>query len=107
MIYELRIYRIQKGKMPELHKLAYATFDILRKHNIHVCDFFADADGASKIYYICAFEDKESMEVAWDSFVEDPLWQKTYAAHCTDGPLIEEIESYLMNRVPYKNSNWK
>lgn len=107
MLYELRIYHIHKEKMSNLHNLANVTFDLFKKHNIHICDFFEDADGSNKIYYICAFEDKHSMEDAWESFIKDPIWQKTYAESCADGPIIEEIESYLINRVPYVNPDWK
>ena len=107
MLYELRIYHIHEEKMLNLHKLAKTTFGIFKKHNIHVCDFFENADDTNKIYYICAFEDVQSMEAAWNSFNEDPLWQETYAKSNTDGPIIKEIESYIMNRVPYNDSDWK
>lgn len=107
MLYELRIYRIRKGAMPDLHKLAKLTLNIFKRHNIYVCDFFESADNSNKIYYVCTFEDKQAMELAWNSFIEDPLWQEIYAAACINGPIIEEIESYTMDRVPYFDSSWK
>jgi hypothetical protein len=108
MLYELRIYHINSGKMPDIHKrFADETLDIFKNHNIQVCDFFEDAEGGEKLYYICAFEDKNARDTAFDAFVVDPQWQKVFKESRKNGAIVEKVESFFMNRVPYINPEWK
>ena len=108
MLYELRIYYINSNKMPDIHKrFAENTLDLFKKHNIHVCDFYEDAEDGEKLYYICAFEDRNARDVAFDAFREDKDWQRVFEESRVNGAIVEKVESFFMNRVPYINVNWK
>ena len=72
-----------------------------------MCDFFEDADGNNTIYYVCAFEDRAARDNAFDAFRQDEEWTKVFEASRTDGPLVNKVESFFMNRVPYIKADWK
>jgi len=102
MLYELRIYHINSGKMPDIHKrFSEVTLGLFKKHNIHVCDFYEDANDGEKLYYVCAYKDRESRDASFDAFVNDPEWKAVYATSRANGPIVDKVESHFMNRVPY------
>jgi hypothetical protein len=108
MLYELRIYSMHPGRLPAIHaRFRDVTLELFKKHGIHVCDFFEDAGGAEKIYYVCSFADKAQRDAAFASFGEDPAWKAAFAASHADGPIVERVESIFMKRVPYVNPDWK
>lgn len=109
MLYELRIYHMHPGRLPAIHKrFRDVTLALFSKHGIHVCDFYEDADGAEKIYYVCAFEDRAKRDAAFASFGADPEWQAAYAAsHEDGGPIVDRVDSNFMNRVDYCKPDWK
>jgi hypothetical protein len=107
MLYELRIYTMHPGRLPAIHKrFSEVTLALFEKHCIHVCDFFEDAEGAEKIYYVCAFEDRAQRDAAFAAFSADPQWQQAYAASHADGPIVDTVESIFMHRVPYVQPRW-
>ncbi len=109
MLYELRVYHMHPGRLPAIHKrFSEVTLDLFCKHNIHVCDFFEDAEGAETIYYVCAFQDRAARDAAFAAFRDDPDWQAAFAAsHEDGGPIVDRVESFFMQRVPYIRPDWK
>ena len=107
MLYELRIYHMNPGKLPDINKrFSEVTFDLFKKHGIQVCDFWQDATGEEKIYYILAYKDKQDKEIRWSAFVSDPEWLAKKEASRKNGVIVGKIESYLMERVPYVTPTW-
>ena len=108
MLYELRVYHMHPGRLPAIHKrFSGVTLDLFKRHGIKVCDFFEDADGAETIYYICEFADRRQRDEAFASFGADPEWKAAYAAsHADGGPIVEKVESFFMDRVPYIKPDW-
>lgn len=108
MLYELRIYHMHPGRLPAIHKrFSVVTLNLFKRHGIKVCDFFEDADGADKIYYICEFADRKQRDEAFAAFGEDPEWKTAFEnSHADGGPIVEKIESIFMTRVPYISPNW-
>ena len=107
MIYELRIYHMNPGKLQNMHnRFEDPELDLFKKHGIHVCDMWGDQTGAEKIYYICAFRDIEHREAAWKSFGADPEWQKVSEETQRDGALVGKVESYFLERAPYITPDW-
>ena len=107
MIYELRIYHVNEGKLPELHdRFKDITFDFFKKYNIEVCDFFVDATGLERCYYILGYENEQDRELKWSAFENDPEWIEKREKTNENGRIVSKVESFLMNRVPYVNPNW-
>lgn len=109
MLYELRIYHMHPGRLPAIHKrFSEVTLGLFRRHGIHVTDFWTDADGGERIYYVCAFEDRAARDKAFEIFGADPDWQNAYeASHADGGPIVERVENYFMTRVEYVTPDWK
>ena len=109
MLYELRIYYMHPGRLSAIHKrFSEVTLGLFKKHGIKVCDFYTDADGADKIYYVCAFADRAARDAAFGAFSADPEWKAAYAAsHEDGGPIVERVENFFMNRVDYITPEWE
>lgn len=106
MLYELRIYHIHKGRMDAIHKRFSAhTLGLFARHGIKTVDFWEDADGGNKIYYILEYKDRASRDADFGAFMNDPEWLEVKRLSETDGPIVEKIESFFMNRVPYSPAN--
>ena len=102
MIYELRIYHMHPGKMDGINaRFGNHTLKLFKNHDIKVVDFWLDATGAEKLYYICEFPDQATKEAAWVTFGADPEWKRVYEESHKDGPIVERVESFLMTRAPY------
>lgn len=107
MLYELRIYHMHTGKLSAINKrFSEVTFGLFKKHGIHVCDFWEDAEGAETIYYIVAFNDRAHRDAAFEAFGKDPEWTAAFAASHIDGPIVEKVDSFFMTRVPYIKPDW-
>ena len=108
MLYELRIYYMNPGRLNAIHKrFSEVTLALFKKHGIKVCDFFVNADGAETIYYICEFADRQQRDAAFSAFGADPDWKAAFArSHEDGGPIVDHVESIFMNRVPYITPDW-
>jgi hypothetical protein len=102
MLFELRIYHMYPGKMADIHKrFSQHTIKLFEKHDMKTVDFWEDSEGNLKIYYILEHVDKETRDKSFEAFVNDPEWLEVKRLSELDGPIVERIESYFMNRVPY------
>jgi hypothetical protein len=103
MIYEHRTYTCTPGSRDKLR----ARFDLharhlFVKHGIEVIAFFEDpAHETGQFIYICAFENEQAMESAWDNFSDDPEWHAVKAITEADGPLWQTIESKTLVGVSF------
>ena len=103
MIYELRIYDTFKGKLPDLHRrFSDHTMKLFIRHGVKVTAFWENVESDDgQLIYVCAFEDQEAMQMAWDAFRADPEWEAAKAASELDGELVANITSITMTSTPY------
>jgi hypothetical protein len=102
MLYELRTYYIFAGRMEAIHRrFADYTIDLFTKHGMKVVDFWEDADGGNKIYYILEHQDRDSRDISFTHFMNDPEWIEAKGLSELDGPIVEKIDNFFMKRVPY------
>jgi hypothetical protein len=103
MIYELRIYYTYPRKLEALHKrFSDVTFSLFKKHGLKIIDFWDDALGEERLYYILEFKDMETRNDNFDAFVKDPEWIEAEKSSVTNGPIVEKVESFFMNRGAFK-----
>ena len=102
MIYELRIYYMFPGRMDAINKrFSGVTLGLFKKHGIKVVDFWEDAEGNNKLYYVLEYESVEDREKRFGAFVNDPDWIKAKEASEKDSPIVEKVEKFYMKRVSY------
>lgn len=102
MIYALRIYHLCPGKLSDINRrFKDHTLKLFARHNIKVVDFWEDAEGQERIYYVCEFESKEQHDENFASFKSDPEWIEIKGKSEESGPIVERVESHLMTRVDY------
>lgn len=102
MIYELRIYHIHPGKMEDIHKrFREVTISLFKKHGMDVVDFWEDIGGNNKIYYVMEHKDLETRNRNFDNFAHDPEWVEAKRLSELNGPIVEKVENFFMERVPY------
>ena len=102
MIYELRIYHIHEGKMEDIcNRFKNHALKYFPKYGIKVVDFWVDANGENRIYYICEFENKEKMAEIWKTYKAAPEWVEAKAKSEEGGPLVVNVQSFVMERADF------
>lgn len=102
MLYELRIYHIHPGRMDAIHaRFANHTLALFEKHGMKTVDFWEDAEGKERLYYVLEHANRELRDLHFQNFMDDPEWKQVKALSELDGPIVSTIEVHFMNRVPY------
>ena len=104
MIYELRIYTANPGKMGALQaRFRDHTVHLFEKHGIKNVGYWTNSIGgrSDELWYMIAFESIAQRETAWAAFGADPEWQQARADSEKDGPLVHHIENRIMNPTAF------
>lgn len=104
MIYELRIYTANTGKMGALQaRFRDHTTALFEKHGIKNVGYWTNTIGgrSDELWYMLGFEDLAQRQAAWAAFGADPDWQKARADSEKDGPLVHHIENRIMNPTDF------
>jgi NIPSNAP len=104
-VYELRMYRVNEGKMDALiARFGDHTDAIFRRHNMKSIGFWRpeDAPDSQNLFvYILEHPSREEARKNWAAFQADPEWQKVKADSETQGPLANHIDSYFMDPTSF------
>ena len=102
MIYELRIYTMHEGKLENIcNRFRDYTLKYFPNYGIKVTDFWVDADGENKIYYICEFENREKRDAAWKNFGAAPEWIEAKTKSEETGPIVANVQSIFMENASF------
>jgi len=99
MIYELRIYTANPGKMGALQaRFRDHTCRLFEKHGIKNIGYWVNTIGgrSDELWYMLAFEDMAQRDAAWRAFATDPEWQEARRKSEENGPLVHHIENRIM-----------
>jgi hypothetical protein len=100
MIYELRIYTANPGKMGALQaRFRDHTCQLFEKHDIKNVGYWMNSIGgrSDELWYMLGFENLGQRDTAWAAFASDPEWQAARADSEKDGPLVHHIENRILN----------
>ena len=101
MLYELRIYHANPGKLAETHaRFENHAMRLFPKYGIKVIDYWKAADDKESLYYICEWPDMETRDKAWEAFTPDPEWQAARNESHKNGILVNRADIYFMERIP-------
>jgi hypothetical protein len=99
MIYELRIYTANPGKMGALQaRFRDHTTRLFEKHGIKNVGYWMNTIGgrSDELWYMLAFEDLGQRDAAWRAFAADPEWQEARKKSEENGALVHHIENRIM-----------
>ena len=104
MIYELRSYFANPGKMGALQRrFRDHTVTLFEKHGIHNVGYWTNSIGGrtDELVYIVSFTDMAQRDAAWAAFASDPEWRTAAAESEKDGPLVHHIENRIMRPTDF------
>lgn len=103
MIYELRTYYAQPGKLAELNaRFANYSDALLRRHGMRSLGYWTPRDNPKNmLLYIVEHESEESAKAGWAAFVASDEWKRVRAESEANGPLVASIESCFMDATAY------
>lgn len=106
MIYELRVYTANPGKMEALHsRFRDHTRGLFERHGMTSVGYWVQTepeDGAGDLIYILAHPSREAAAAAWTAFRADPDWIAVKSASESDGiTLAAKVTSQFMEATDY------
>ncbi len=104
-VYELRLYRVNEGKMDALiARFGDHTDAIFKRHNMKSIGFWRPQDepySQNLFVYILEHPSREEARKNWAEFQADPEWKKVKADSETNGALANHIDSYFMDPTSF------
>jgi hypothetical protein len=106
VLYELRIYTCNSGRLPALLKrFETATLRIWQKHGIKQAGFWTVliGNGNHDLYYLLAWDSLADREKKWGAFMADPEWIAARAESERDGPILANVNSMIMQPTAFSS----
>jgi hypothetical protein len=103
MLYELRVYDVNPGKMKAIQdRFRDHVIQLFMKHGMKVTHFWEDSDEANNcLYYVVEHANMEMRNLNYDRFRNDPEWIEVKRISELDGPLVNKQESIFMKDVSF------
>ncbi len=102
LVYELRTYTCNPGKLPDLHKrFRDHTMRLFEKHGMKNIGYWVPVDKPDTLIYIVAHKSREAAAKSWKEFQADPEWQAVYKESHKNGKLVNKVVSQYMTPTDY------
>jgi hypothetical protein len=104
MLYELRVYTVLPGRMPDLlARFKDHTVSIWRKHGIIPVGFWTTLIGrsTSELTYILARNSLADREIKWAAFQTDQEWLRVRDETEKDGPIVASISNQILTPTSF------
>lgn len=107
MIYEMRIYHCNPGRLPDLlQRFETATLAIWDRMGIRQVGFWIDEIGESnKLTYMLAWETLEERDRVWAAFLADPDWLAARDASEEEGPILARVVNSILRPTGFSKLN--
>jgi len=106
MVYEMRVYHCNPGKLPALLKrFEEVTLGIWERFGIRQAGFWTVEVGESNhdLVYLLAWESLAERERVWTAFLADPEWLQKRAASEADGPIVARITNSILKPTSFSS----
>ncbi|MCV0394936.1 MAG: NIPSNAP family protein [Rhizobiaceae bacterium] len=103
MLYEMRQYLIDRGRLDDNHaRMRDHTPPLLEKHGVEVAGRWAALAGprTPMFCYIMEWRDFAEREKAWGAFYADPEWPQVRAATNAGSEMVQENHLFYMRPNP-------
>ena len=102
VVFELRTYTANEGKLEALHnRFRNHTMILFEKHGMKNIGYWIPVEKADTLIYLIAHKSQATVEASWKAFVADPEWQEVYAKSIADGALVKNIDNSFMQATDY------
>ena len=100
VVYELRVYHANEGKLDALvARFRDHTDALFKKHRMVSLAYWLPTDEPLKgrtLIYILKHPSREAATANWKAFHDDPEWIKVSTASEVNGKLVEKVDSTYM-----------
>lgn len=104
-VYELRIYHVVAGRMPDLvARFRDHTMKLFANHGIKSVAYWSALDEPLKncsFFYIIEHPSREAAAANWKAFQDDPEWKHVKAKSEEHGKLVEKIDSTYLTLTDF------
>lgn len=103
MLYELRVYDVMPGRLPDLnHRFTSHAVGMFEKHGIGLMGVWTDYIGASnQLTFILTYDSMADRETRWNAFQADPVQQRVRSQPDEKGPLVSKTRNTFMRLTAY------
>jgi heme-degrading monooxygenase HmoA len=105
MIYELRIYEVVPGRLPDLNRrFETITTKIWDRLGIKQAGFWtADVGTSNELIYLLAWESLAEREQKWTAFQADPEWNEKRAKTEENGAIVARVRNSFLRPTSYSS----
>lgn len=90
-VFELRIYKTNAGKLPNLDvRFSDNTIRIFAKHGMQSVAYWHSTDETDTLIYILKHKSSEDAKVSWSAFRTDEEWERVSKESQLDGTILKE-----------------
>jgi hypothetical protein len=90
-VFELRIYKTNEGKLPNLDaRFRDHTIRIFAKHGMQSVAYWHPSDESNTLIYILKHKSSEAAKKSWPAFGTDEEWKKVSKESQLDGAILSE-----------------
>lgn len=104
MLYELRVYNVSPGRMPDLLKrFDQITIPIWKRHGFRPIAFFTTMIGENNnhLHYMLGWETLAEREQKWAAFQADKEWITKRAETEKNGPLVASFSNSILTPTAF------
>lgn len=103
-VYELRIYYVHPGKMPDmLARFRDHTCKLFEKHGMVNVGYWlpVEAKDQDKLYYVLRHASRDAAKGSWKAFGGDPEWKAVRTTSELPGPIVIKVDSTFLAATDY------
>ena len=102
LLYELRIYTTNEGKLPALHaRFRDHTMKLFEKHGMRNVLYTTPLDKPNTLVYVIAHKDRKAADESWAAFRNDPQWQRARRESEKQGKLVKKVARRYLTPTEY------
>ncbi len=102
MVYELRIYTCNPGKLDDLHKrFRDHTMQLFEKHGMKNVGYWVPMDKPDTLVYLLAHKSRKAADQSWKDFLNDPEWKAVYKESHKNGVLVKKVDRQYLTATDY------
>jgi hypothetical protein len=105
VVFELRIYHANEGKLDNLlARFRDHTIAIFKRHGLESVAYWTPTDDPLKgktLVYMLKHPSREAAIANWAAFHDDPEWKSVSAASDANGKLVNNVESTFVKLTDF------